>query len=142
MSDENRPSTRITAHRGHLVIECDLTERSERYIPAGGGQIGCTLLGIDASLLGISVEAMEELRKVGRSRDDIGDISIWRANDGRWCAGWLGPRWKILRPGSESDRQGLELDVPHAVIPNDVPPDAAQAIDGRLTTSDTPKAEG
>lgn len=126
---QNVPPVRLTAHRGHLIIECDLIERTDRYIPAGGAQIGCTLLNVDETLLGISAEALAELQKIGRSRDDIGDIMMWQANDGSWCAGWLGPRWYIIAPGAQSDQGGLDLRIPHAVIPNDAPRGAVATIE-------------
>lgn len=121
----------MTAHRGHVIIECDLIEWTERYIPAGGTQLGCTLLNVDEALLGISTEALAELRKVTRSHDDIGDVTMWRASDGSWCVGWLRSKWQILVSGSQSDCGGLDFNIPHCHFKR-VVKKAIAAIDSRV----------
>jgi hypothetical protein len=85
--------------------------------------------------VGVSKEALALLARVGRSRDDIGEIDCFKSSNGNLNFSWLGGGRKLVQvtPGSDLGSSSYvaptESDV--TVIPNDVPKEAQAAIDAR-----------
>ncbi len=123
---------RVTAYKGLLVIDTEPPfERTETFIPRGGTQIGCTLLGTKDQL-GISEEALVLLQTVRKSHDAIGDLMWWKAGD-QFCFGWIGGVKSLKDPSiCEGDRDYGIHPGEYVTIPNDVPEGAKTAIDNDL----------
>jgi len=119
----------LTVYKDILCIETlNPEEKMEDFVPAGDGRIGCVLIGTE-NRLGISEEAMEWLKKVPTSHDDIGDVDAWKTNDGRQCFSWLGGVLSIKGEGCTGSSKYNVNDIPHIQIPNDAPEGVKQAID-------------
>ncbi|MHA2279988.1 MAG: hypothetical protein ACXAC5_03805 [Promethearchaeota archaeon] len=121
---------KVTLYKDHLCIETlRPKEKVESFIPAGDGRIGCVLHGTKGRL-GISKEALEWLKKVPTSHDDIGDVDAWETDKGKYCFGWLGGVYSIKSQGVTGSRTYSAESIPHVEIPNDVPEGAKQYVDG------------
>jgi hypothetical protein len=121
---------KVTAYKGILVIEAQEPEKPDPdWVPIGPGKIGCVLCNTKKNL-GVSEEALALLALVKRSRDAIGDVDWWAADDGTKVFGWLGGFCRILRPTEiEGSRDYTVFREDCIVIPNDVPEEARKAID-------------
>lgn len=125
---------KVHAYRGMLIIET-VDPDNDNYpgwTPCGGTRIGCVLANTRTAL-GISHEAMEFLKKVPRSRDDIGDVDWWKCNDGTYAFAWLGGQFSLKSPDSTGSRT-YEVAPEHCVpIPNNPPLEAMDAVDRILS---------
>lgn len=119
---------RVTAYKNIIVIEgVGLDFVHEKWVPAGGGKIGC-VVGDTKNLLGVSKEAARLLKSVRRGQDAIGDVMWFKANDGLDYFGWLGSNLRLVDPDdAEADRDFQILE--YVTIPNRVPAGARAAID-------------
>lgn len=97
---------KLTAYRGLLVFNviakkssaaCTLTIDHPTYI----GQV----IHDTAKNMGISDEAIELLKAVTRSRDDLGDVDFFKCNKGKFHFSWLGGMKQTMWPnGLEGSR--------------------------------------
>jgi hypothetical protein len=125
MSDEIK--VKVTCYKEFLIIEAVKPDKDKNFIPTGGSKIGCVLIDTE-KYLGMSDEAYELLKTIKPSNDAIGDVMTWEANEMGHCFGWLGPIKRLVNPKtSECSRDGI-IDLKYVKIPNDVPPDAAEAV--------------
>lgn len=86
--------TKVFAHKGIIGISSD--ENADGVIAKfGNGNIGCVC---DASQVEISKEAFDLLLTIPRGRDSLGDIDVFKANDGMVIFAWLGGYLKVLDP--------------------------------------------
>ena len=119
---------KVTAYKQNLIIETIDEKEDENFFPVGGTRIGCTLIETD-NLLGMSDEAVELLKTLKKSHDDIGDICAWKTDDNKNCFGWIGGFKKIVNiETAEGDNSGI-ADIKHVTIENDVPQEAQDVID-------------
>lgn len=119
---------KIGVYKNVLVIDAD-PKPTDFFVPAGGSKIGCVLMHTDKHL-GISKEALEWLKKVPKSHDDIGDVDCFESVEG-WCFSWLGgvKSAKKLK-GLTGSRTYSPEKLPHVTIENEVPDEAKKVIDG------------
>jgi len=121
--------TKVTAHKGIIVIETKDPAADNDFIPAGGSRIGCVLINTK-DRLGISGEALELLKKIPRSGDDIGEVDTFTSNKRGDVFTWLGPVCRLVDPVGASGSQTYDIgNIEFNIIPNEVPEKAAAAID-------------
>ena len=92
--------TKIFAYKGIVGIESNPDAEGLLAKP-GGGNIGCVLNAASAE---ISQEALDVLKSIPRGRDGLGDIDVFKADDGRVIIGWLGGYKKVVTKDSETSR--------------------------------------
>ena len=123
---------KITLYKEILCIETIKPDEDKYFVPVGNGRIGCVLIGTDKRL-GISKEALEWLKEIPKSHDDIGDVDCWISVRG-WCFGWLGGLCSIKNKGITGSRSYTIESLPHITVDNDVPEEAI----GFINDYDTP----
>lgn len=124
--------TKVTAHKGIIVIETKDPVADSDFIPAGGSKIGCVLANTK-DRLGISGEALELLKKIPRSGDDIGDVDSFTSDKSGDVFTWLGPACRLVDPASASGSRTYDIgNIEFNTIPNEVPKRAAAAIDKKV----------
>lgn len=79
--------TQVFAHKGVIGIKSSPTAEGLLNDPTKPGQLGFVC---DAAFVDISPEALELLKKVPKSGDDIGDVDVFNTNDGKVIFSWLG----------------------------------------------------
>jgi hypothetical protein len=123
--------TRITTHRGQLVISHEQRESNEIVTsPFDSSSMGF-VIG-DTAYIGISAEAHEVLKTIRRGRGAIGDIDLFRTSDGLYALATLGGANVLVNP---KDAEGSrDYQVPEIkwfqIIENEVPQGAVDAIEG------------
>lgn len=118
---------KVTAYEQNLIIETIDGKEDKNFIPVGGSRFGSVLIETD-ELLGMSKEAVELLKTIKKSHDDIGDVSMWETNDNKYCFGWIGGFKKIIdMTKAEGDKTGF-IDIKHVTIENHVPKEAIDVI--------------
>jgi hypothetical protein len=124
---------KVTAHQNYLIFEPLQFEKDNNLIPPGDGKIGTVLIDT-GTYLGMSKEAVKNLKKIKKSSDDIGDVFTWKAEQGD-CIAWLGPMAKLVNViTAESDKNGI-IDIDYVQIPNKVPEAALDKIKNILSKS-------
>lgn len=100
MPEKKVPRVTVSVDEGKLVIYFPLGEgkTAEERIKASGvqgllnnpwetGQLGFVM---DASFVDFSKEAVEAIRNIPKSDDDIGDVMVYTTAKGKNVFGWLG----------------------------------------------------
>lgn len=124
----------VTAYRGILAVEW-LTETSDDTIVTPYDKPG--LLGfvaMDTNHIAVSDEAYEILKhKIRKGTDGIGDIDIFRTNDGKYAFGTFGGKYKLIDPANPDTTGSRSYQCPprdqFQLIPNDMPEEAREVID-------------
>jgi hypothetical protein len=118
---------RVTAHKDWIIIEpLQFDEQKDVFYPVGNGRVGSVLIGTK-EYLGMSEEAVKNLKKVKKSHDDIGEVQTFKSVKGD-CFSWMGGiRGLFNVTTAEGDKDGI-IDIDHVTIPNDVPEKAMKAI--------------
>ena len=119
---------RITAYKGILCIEAqEPFVKDEGFLPNNDGRVGCLVMGTKEHL-GVSQEALDLLKTIPRSLDDIGDV-MWWGDKGKFYFGWLGsPRTLVDPKRCEGDRRYAVPNGEYILIPNEVPEGAMEAL--------------
>lgn len=119
---------KVTSHGDYVIIEpLQFEEEKDIFYPCGNGRVGNVLIGTEKHL-GMSEEAVELLKKIKKSHDDIGDVQTWKSDNKGDCFGWIGGIFGLFNvTKAEGDRDGI-IDIAHVTIPNDVPEEAIEAI--------------
>lgn len=122
---------KITAYKGILCIETQAPfDKDDTFLPNNEGRIGCLVMGTKENL-GVSQEALDLLKTIRQSRDDIGDV-MWWGIKGKFYFGWLGSPLSLKDPKRiEGDRRYTVTEGEYILIPNDVPEGAKEAIDNQ-----------
>lgn len=84
--------TKVFVHRGFIGIQSDYNAEGLLNDPSKPGQLGFV---VDADFCDFQPEAIELLKKVPKSRDDIGDVDVFKAGE-KVIFAWLGHSHKIL----------------------------------------------
>lgn len=124
---------KITVHRDVLVIETQDIDNDDHpdWTPVGNGSLGCVLSNTK-TWLGVSPEALEWLKTVPRSHDDIGDVDWFSTEKAGKCFAWLGGK-KSLKTKNATGSQYYQVFPDDCIlIPNDVPEEAIKIIDNNL----------
>jgi len=79
--------TQVFSHKGIIGIQSDYKAEGLLNDPTQPGQLGFV---VDADQVEIQPEALELLKKVKRSGDDIGDVDVFSADGGKVIFAWLG----------------------------------------------------
>ena len=87
--------TKVFAYKGVIGIESSVDAEGLLNKPLESGQLGFVL---NSKCVDISKEALELLKKVKPSGDDIGDVDIFKADDNRIIFCWLGRNKKEFKP--------------------------------------------
>jgi hypothetical protein len=118
---------KVTSYKDYVIIEpLQFEEEKDVLYPVGNGRVGTVLIDTK-KYLGMSKEAVENLKRVKKSHDAIGDLQAWKSDKGD-CFGWLGGMkafYDVTK--ADSDRNGI-IDIAHVTIPNDVPQEAMAII--------------
>lgn len=125
---------RVTAYKGHLVIEL-LTTKSipgETAVSMDNPQrFGQVIMNTEKNL-GVSQEAIEVMKTLKRGRDSLGAVDWFATStaDGPAHAfSWIGGQYAIVNPEDTETSRQWEMGK-YVTIPNDVPQGAIDAIDG------------
>lgn len=111
--------TQVFSHKGYIGIKSAFDAEGLVNDPSKPGQLGFVL---DASSVDVHPDALELLKKVPSSHDDIGDVDIFKTNDGRVVFSFLGGPLAVLCPGDGCS--GSNSYHPELLTPNpDVVPD-------------------
>jgi len=86
--------TQIFSHNGWVGIKSGLKVDGLLNNPMEKGQLGFV---VDTKFVDITPEALELLKKVPQSGDDIGEIDIWKTNNGIILLSWLGSAMKMFK---------------------------------------------
>lgn len=131
--DPTELRVKVTVYQDLLCIETvQPVDDDKNFVPAGNGRIGCVIMDTEGRL-GLSEEALEWLRKVSKSGDDIGDVDAWIAGNGKGVFSWLGGMFCIKPLNGISGSSTYDIDaIPHVTIPNDVPEGAKASIDSGM----------
>jgi hypothetical protein len=128
---------RVVAYKDRLVIvpkdpEKDITNKRPRlWWPTGGTNrniLGC-VLGNSQTMLGVSEEAIQVMRKVQCGHDAIGDLDWWKCDDGTYAFSWWGPIHRIVKPPAMAARGFKVQEGQYIKIVNQVPTAAKKVID-------------
>ena len=125
---------KVTAYGNHLILELLSTKSCDTLAtsldrPQNMGQV---IIGSD-TMLGVSAEAIELLKKIEPGHDAIGDVDWFIASDDRACFCWFGGPNRII---DVTDREivaarGFQVrEGRYVTIPNEPNPDAVKAITG------------
>lgn len=110
--------TTIFAYRGYVGIDSD---PSADHLVAGPhtGSIGCV---VESEGIDISPEALEELKKIKKSGDDLGEVDVFKSGD-KVVVGWLGGYRKVFKAedieGSSEFDASLLTANPNVVVPDE-----------------------
>lgn len=112
--------TQIFEYKGFIGIQSAPDAEGLLNDPTQPGQIGFVA---DASKCEFSQKAIDLLKEVKKSGDDLGDVDVFKASDDMVVFGWLGGPLKVLSPkwdvsGSSSYEPGL-LKATEGVEPSD-----------------------
>jgi hypothetical protein len=118
---------KVTSHGDYVIVEpLQLKEEKDVLYPVGNERIGTVLIDTEKHL-GMSKEAVKNLKRVKKNHDAIGDLQTWKSVKGH-CFGWIGGMHALFDVTKAcSDRDGI-INIDHVTIPNDVPDEAMRAI--------------
>ena len=86
--------TQVFAHNGYIGIKSDVKAEGMLNDPLKPGQLGFV---VDAACVDIQPAALELLKQVKRSGDDVGEIDVYKGSNGViFC--WLGGPLKVSNP--------------------------------------------
>ena len=86
--------TKVFIYKGVVGIQSEETSDALLAKP-GNGNLGCVC---DASKVKISKDALDALKAIPKGNDGLGEIEVFKANDGMVIFGWLGGYLKAFRP--------------------------------------------
>jgi hypothetical protein len=106
--------TQVFEHKGIIGIKSDF--KAERLLndPSQPNQIGFV---VDAKFVDISPGALEILKTIPKSGDDIGDVDVFETVDNMIVFCWIGGQLKVINP--KSNISGSSTYSPHLLIAND-----------------------
>lgn len=137
MEDELRLKVRVVAHGDFIVCIPREPEKhiGRQWVPTGAYgpgrrhlRIGCVACD-SKRMLGVSEEALALMARIQINRDAIGDLSWFKAADGRHSFSWLGSLCRLVHvPTCEAARDfSIHRDA-CTLVPNDVPAEAIAII--------------
>jgi hypothetical protein len=110
----DRIRTQVFAHKGVVGIQSDFGADGLLNDPSKPGQMGFV---VDAAHEDIHPDALEVLKKVNKSADDIGDVDVFKTDDGRVIFAWMGGPLAIIR--SDSGQTGSNSYDPSLLTANE-----------------------
>jgi len=120
--------TKVFAHRG--VVGILSSPEAELIAHPGGGNIGCVA---DASIVDFSQEAIDVMKTIKKNGDAIGDIDVFKADDGKVIFGWFGSYLRPIVPDECEAARGTDLSLISASTePVEVPQEFIEFVDEML----------
>ena len=111
--------TQVFAYKGFIGIVSAAKAEGILNSPLEPGQLGFV---VDASFVDVSAEALELLKTVPGSSDDLGEVDVFEAQ-GKIIFSWLGGPWKMFKPTEVSSSSIYEPTLLKAcegvVVPQD-----------------------
>ena len=98
--------TKVFAHRG--IIGILSSPEAELIAHCGNGNIGCVA---DASKVDFSQEAIDILKTIKHNNDAIGDVDVFKADDGMTIFGWFGPHMRVVVPAECEAARGTDVSL-------------------------------
>jgi hypothetical protein len=92
--------TQVFAYKGFVGIKSDFKAEGLLNKPDQPGQLGFV---VDAAFVDISPEALEILKKIPRSGDDIGEVDVFGDDKGKVIFCWLGGNMKVFSLSDKVD---------------------------------------
>ncbi len=118
--EEELKRTQVFAHNGVVGIKSGFKVEGLQNDPSKPGQLGFVL---DAKYIDISKEALDLLKKVPQSHDDIGDVDVWRAGNLIIFVFLGGPLALITNESTGSNSHNASLLEGVATIVDNNPPE-------------------
>lgn len=85
--------TTVFEYKGVVGIKSDVHAEGLLNSPLNKGQLGFV---VDAKYVDIQPLALEILRKIRKSGDDIGDVDVYKTENDQIIFSWLGGPLKVL----------------------------------------------
>lgn len=120
--------TQVFAHKGMVGIMSDLNADGLLNRPQDTGQLGFVL---DAAFVDIQPEALELLKMVKKSSDDIGDVDVWESG-GTVIFGWLGGPMKAFKPSQVEGSSSYDISLLKSVNGVKTDPKFIQFVEAEL----------
>ena len=124
----------VFEHDGCLIMNPSQTEPIDErggsgWWPTGGQKIGC-VVGNTKGQLEISQEALDLLKTLENSLDDIGDVDWWWCEGGTHAFAWLGPIFRIVKIADAEGARDTTIHPKHCtIIPNAPTPEMIEAVE-------------
>lgn len=99
--------TKVFAYKGYIGIMSDMDTEGLINDPAQPGQMGFVL---NANFVDISPEALELLKQIPKSGDDIGDVDVFKADDDTIVFAFFGGPLRVLNPNNTNISGSSEYD--------------------------------
>jgi hypothetical protein len=130
MATNDELKVRVVAYEGKLVFIPNEPEKGigDSWWPVDQkGKLG-SVLG-SSKRLGVSQEALALMRTIKLNRDAIGDIDWWKCDDGEKAFSWFGVLYRVMDPADSEAARGFQVyESECVIIPNEVPPEAVEAV--------------
>lgn len=125
--------TKVFAYNGFIGIQSIHTAEGLLNDPTQIGQLGFV---VDAKFVDISPDALELLKKVSKSHDDIGDVDVFGASDDMVIFAWLGSNLRIIDPENCEGSRDYDASLLTACTePIEVPEDFKKVVDAHIATA-------
>jgi len=118
--------TQVFAHNGFLGIMSGVGAEGLLNKPKDPGQLGFV---VDAEYVDIQPEALELLKKIPKSCDDIGDVDVFKSENGIVFS-WLGGPRTALKPDKASGSSSYDPSLLKANPKVETPKDFIEATEG------------
>lgn len=132
-TERTKMRTKIFSHRGYIGIESNVSAEGLLNNPKEKGQLG---LVINAKYIDISVTALEILKKIRKGHDGLGEIDVYKANDGTIVFSMLGGPLKIVNPRTCETSRDYDPSLLVTCDNVDIPDGFIDYIDNSITNGD------
>jgi len=100
--------TIIFCHKGIVGIQSSPKAEGLLNKPLDKGQLGFV---VDASYVDVQPEALELLKKVPGSGDDLGEVDVFKSSDGVTALSWLGGPLKAFKPDEITSSNDYQVNL-------------------------------
>lgn len=123
--------TQVFSYKGIIGIKSNIKAEGLLNKPTEKGQLGFV---VDAKYVDISPEALNLLKHIKRSSDDIGEVDVFQSSQGKVIFAWLGGPWKYLNPNHEevTGSNTYDASLLHANNNVEIPKDFKAFVDKNL----------
>jgi len=118
--------TTVFAYKGIVGIKSDVKAEGLLNDPLKPGQLGFV---VKADCVDIQSEALELLKQVKKSSDDIGEVDVFRSDNGL-CFSWLGGPLKAFKPADITGSNSYDASELKANADVKPPEDFIAFVDG------------
>jgi hypothetical protein len=121
--------TKVFYYKGFIGIDSSPTAEGLLNNPLENGQLGYV---VNADFVDISPDALEALKLVEKSGDDIGDVDAYQPSRNLRVFSWLGGSKRLIIPGSHTGSSTYDPEILEATGGVEVPQDFIDAVEGML----------